>query len=150
MKSRSYLFLFLFCIILYGCNTLDEMNPKKDGSASGNSYSVSEQDICRLIDMRNKGPKTKSDPRKAEISPLVRDGDTLLFIVNYDEGWDIFTADKRMPHIIATSDKGSFDINDANPALLSWMEDYIIRTRELKSNLIEVKDSVNIEFWNIN
>lgn len=48
------------------------------------------------------------------LSPFVEDGDTLLYIAQYSDGWEIYSANHLTNMILFSSDKGKFDINDPN------------------------------------
>ncbi len=48
------------------------------------------------------------------VTPYVEDNDTLMYIVQYDEGWELYSASKSTDMLICSSPKGKFDINDPN------------------------------------
>ena len=66
-------------------------------------FSVHEKDVREYIE------RQKDIPRIISIEPQVREGDTLLYIANMEQGWKIFSADKHLPPILAEIPKGSFN-----------------------------------------
>ena len=53
-------------------------------------FSVRDKDIWAYIE------RQKDFPRVLSIEPRVREGDTLMFIANLEQGWRIFSADKHL------------------------------------------------------
>lgn len=60
------------------------------------------------------------------LTPYVYEGDTVMYIANYGEGWDVFSNDYRAPMILFSSDTGSFDMDNMAPAL----KEYILSTAD--------------------
>lgn len=58
------------------------------------------------------------------IEPYVVKEDTLLYIVNYEDGWIIIAGDKRINPIVAESDKGSISMQIDNDNLITWIDSY--------------------------
>ena len=46
------------------------------------------------------------------ITPFVHDGDTLLYIVQKQQGWELLSADMRMPRTLMMCDTGVFDFEN--------------------------------------
>ena len=58
------------------------------------------------------------------VTPLVDDGDTLAYCVQYDDGWDIISGDKRCAPVMITSDSGICNIHDYDiQGLLDYIKD---------------------------
>ncbi|MDD2954177.1 MAG: C10 family peptidase [Parabacteroides sp.] len=57
------------------------------------------------------------------LTPYIYEGDTIMYIANYASGWELYSADQRTPLIMASSETGSFDINDNTmaPAFKSYL-----------------------------
>lgn len=90
-------------------------------------FSVTEKDIWAYIERQNNFPQVRS------MEPMVRDEDTLLFIVNLDNGWRVFSADKHLPPVVAEIPEGSFDnMTLENPGLRDWMESMMNLTFKLR------------------
>ena len=47
------------------------------------------------------------------ITPYLNEnGDTIAYIANYDEGWEVLSNDRRVPMVLASSEKGSFNLDE--------------------------------------
>lgn len=56
------------------------------------------------------------------IVPMTDGVDTLMYLVQYKNGWDVIAADKRGPLVVAMSTEGMFEINDSLPGLYNYLE----------------------------
>lgn len=81
---------------------------------------------------------TKGISGKITVEPYVdQEGETLMYFVNYDDGWVILSADKRTPAVIAQSGVGSISMSSENGGLISWLE----MTAEDMKRIIHSEDS---------
>lgn len=60
--------------------------------------------------------------------------DTLMYIVNHDNGWMIIAGDRRFNPIIAESDEGSFSNTSDNENLKAWIDSYADELRVIHEN----------------
>lgn len=56
------------------------------------------------------------------IVPMGDDVDTLMYLIQYENGWDIIAADKRGPLVVAMSESGRFASNDTLPGFQTYLE----------------------------
>ena len=92
-----------------------------DSSQSSNpSYSVSEADIENYL--KYKRLLTNKDINEIQMSPIKdAEGEILLYIINYEEGWDLLAADKRATIPLCHCEQGQLDTIEANNPILSWI-----------------------------
>lgn len=45
------------------------------------------------------------------IEPYVYEGDTVMYIVNYEDGWELYSNDTSLPMILGKSDTGNLDLS---------------------------------------
>ena len=102
------------------------------GTPCSNDVTIS--DLGLYIHAVKNIPKTKSADILVE--PVCDRGDTLLYIVNYEKGWEVLTADRRAPRVVAFAESGSFDYEDlsSNPAVKAVYDGVINQIRFLKRN----------------
>ena len=83
------------------------------------------------------------------IEPIVSGTDTVMYLVNYPEGWCLFSGDKRTPAILAYSETGSLSMNDINthPGLSVWVDDKIDRIGVLKGTIDYNEESLYLKDW---
>lgn len=60
--------------------------------------------------------ETKSN--EVDIAPVVIDGDTLFYLINYEKGWELLSADRRAPRRLIWAEDGNAGVEDFydNPA----------------------------------
>ena len=79
-------------------------------------------------------PETKSSCR---IEPINKSGKTIMYMVNHEDGWELFSADMRISAVIAKGEGSiSYHQLSSNPItayLFSSIEDNILAIRESKS-----------------
>lgn len=67
------------------------------------------------------------------IETLLFDDEVAGYVVNFENGWQIVSSDKRGPVILAKSRKGSFHYEEANESIKSWLdilfEDIVFRRK---------------------
>lgn len=115
------LFLFAIGFLVASCSSepIPGFGAKKTyqlANVSSNRVALSEAyDMASL--------PTKGSIRSVAIEPFIdQDGETLMYFVNYDDGWKILSADKRTPAVIAQGDVGSISMSSENEGLVAWLE----------------------------
>lgn len=113
------------------------------------SNKVSMKDAIEMASMQTKG-----DVNTVTVEPIVDvDGDTLMYFVNYQNGWKILSADKRTPAVIAESEVGSISLSTDNYGLLSWLEmtatdmKHIIHSDDSKLNFSKAQIRSHRQQW---
>ncbi|MBQ8224475.1 MAG: C10 family peptidase [Bacteroides sp.] len=74
----------------------------EDSVVSNNDYKVDYTLLQKYLKL------TKKDADVQTITPLVREGDTLAYGVQYTQGWDFIAADQRLTPVMAYSKVGNF------------------------------------------
>lgn len=118
-------------------------------------FALSSADLDNYINYKKLLFKSKGENNKVKsVDPLEFDGDTLLYIFNFDNGWEIISADKRTTRVVSHCDIGNFSIDECIPAVRVWIEglasDIAVATEYLNTQQDyqgEVSD--NIAFWNL-
>lgn len=119
----------------------------------GDENNVSIKDIDSYLLYKNLAYGIKS----LSVEPLVDGEDTLCYAINYEEGWEIISGDKRSPVVLAYGDNGSFSTETENEEMLAWLESLLADVQALKhmDNLSTCSDeqlanmlSARI-FWNL-
>ncbi|MCQ2138991.1 MAG: C10 family peptidase [Bacteroidales bacterium] len=97
---------------------------------------------------------TKSVHNAVGIIPVVdSELDTLLYIVNYEQGWQILSSDKRTPQVLAHSQNGSIKLNEDSPMtdIIAQMALVMKRIKETPLTGLALSPEVvlsNISSWN--
>lgn len=109
MNVRTFSFLIASLLLLL-CACEKSVNESNLNLAVGERlYSVKDGDIMSyLYTCKGIGPDTRSID-DIEVEPILQDGDTVMYIVNYNDGWEVLSADKRAPVVLMTCDSGHLE-----------------------------------------
>lgn len=112
-KIISLAIVSVFFLLLGGCSELfsvsDIPSPEKP---QVHPFKVSVADVVSYIEKYKQG-RTKGDtPFFFCISPIVTGGDTLMYLVNYEKGWEVLSSDTRFPKVLAFSKDGNAHVSD--------------------------------------
>lgn len=158
-QTRYVLVFSFLSSIITACSTLGSEDLRLDKRTAEQFLSVLSRrvSLAEAKDMASmKAPHiTKNDIERINVEPIIDgDGDTLMYFVNYQEGWSILSADKRTPYLIASSDYGNISLSTDNPGLLSWLDmvaldmKKIIHSPDSSLNFTPERINANIEQWN--
>lgn len=113
-----------FCICLLGTLLSCSVEPIPSicvRESSSTCYSSNKVSLTEAYEMAT--IQTKGDAKYVTVEPIIDvEGDTLMYFVNYQEGWKILSADKRTPVLIAQSDVGAVSLNTDNDGFIGWLE----------------------------
>lgn len=118
-------------------------------------FALSSADLDNYINYKKLLFKSKGENNKVKsVDPLEFDGDTLLYIFNFDNGWEIISADKRTTRVVSHCDIGNFSIDECIPAVRVWIEGIASDIKYIKSSprildahIEEV--AANLRFWDL-
>ena len=145
--KKNILIFTLITLIFSACNQLEMNETFKLASNPADKFHVSLVSIKKFISITT---HNDSIVILDKIDPVIYNGDTLLYIVNYKEnkGWSIISGDKRTPAILASDETGSFDINKANQSVLIWLDETANRIYNLKKSGIADTTKTDYILWN--
>lgn len=102
------------------------------GQSLDQEYFVTAEDLENFVKYRRSATK-RSDFAVKEVKSYGFDSSqTLFYILNYDQGWEVVAADKRVQPTLAHGDSGEFTMECDNEAMKLWMNmlaDGILQTR---------------------
>ena len=139
MKINS-VFSLLFVALLSSCDyneLTDTENP-----ASSSIEDAKRSDFRVNMETARYAAKFLSDKEVKDIKPIVYHAkDTVLYVVNYDEGWTLLSADMRAKAVIASSETGTFDESDSNSGSALWINNLANQVHALKRDKTPVSYS---------
>jgi len=117
MNKLSYFFILFCCVFTTSCSDfvtcdednilLNEIAKSRMVSLPQSSFSVTEAQVCKYIGI------TRPNKTIQEITPIVRNtNDTLAYIVQYTQGWDLISGDIRITPRLAFSETGTLNMAD--------------------------------------
>lgn len=147
MKVK-FIWGFLMPFLLVGCSQ-DELMLTEDIQKSNSELRVCSPNQSAIKKYQSRSKKNMSRSTSDILVPYIVEGDTVMFIANYGDGWEVFSNDVRMPMVLMSSTSGSFyPISPQTPMEAVF---YITaeRLRLLKNVGITPKDTINKE-WIVN
>lgn len=91
------------------------------GQSLDQEYFVTAADLENFVKYRRSASK-RSDLTVKEVKSYGFDSSqTLFYILNYDQGWEVISADKRIQPTLAHGDSGEFTMDCDNEAMKLWM-----------------------------
>lgn len=120
--SRRFSLALMFFILIVCCNKMpDAPNTDNEFKSIRPHYSITVADVNNYIKGKM-GGETKS--ASFSIEPVINKRDTIMFLVNYADGWELLSADSRISRVIAKCDKGNVSLEDLlqNETFSSYFE----------------------------
>ena len=157
MRTHSFYLTILDSFLLGGCTQMDYNEPFASNQPVQNGKTDAKFDVGltaakAFVEILNKDTSGVLRKEVKKITPIVHKGDTLVYLVNYEEnkGWLIVSGDKRTPGILAYSDKGSFETASLNPGQMTWLDDLANQIYVLKHQTNGVADTLAADYrlWN--
>lgn len=133
-----------------------------DGKALDQEYFVTAADLENYVRYRRGTSKRSTFSVKEVKSYGFDSSQTLFYILNFDKGWEVVAADKRVQASLAYGDSGEFTMDCDNEPMKFWMNmlaDGVLQTRLNKDvdtssfsaaekSDLEERRKANVDFWN--
>lgn len=121
--------------------------------------SVSRQDIDSYLLFKTIEARcNKQELKVINVEEYLNDGEITCYLIQYSKGWEIISADKRGPIVLACSERGDLKSALAKEPISLWIdclsEDVVARRRDssyydrMTPKLLE-NESTSLEFWKI-
>ena len=108
--KNIYLFLVLM-VTLVACNEHDYL--EKEATIEYTKKNTTFDNVTDYVHFaKNGGNRSRSTAMNSITPSLNENGDTIAYIVNYNEGWEVLSNDRRTPMVLASSEKGSFNLDE--------------------------------------
>lgn len=127
------------------CNDsfLDESAKKEKSQQISEGFNVTLSDaiIYANVTSSEKGLSVEA------IEPIVYEKDTLAYILNYTDGWEILSGDKRTAATLALDEIGEFSLESDNVGVMIWLDDMlnqIYNLRKFGKNDVGIE---NYTYW---
>ena len=135
MRTPLFFVLSFLCIVLCACTKdddrllIDNITINSVSVKSGNNYEmhdynlylVNESDIEHYKHFMNTIQDSEHG-QVVEVIPVQKDSLLDYYIFNFENGWQIISADKRGPIVLANSQEGAFIPSEINPGIQTWID----------------------------
>ncbi|MDE5843944.1 MAG: C10 family peptidase [Muribaculaceae bacterium] len=101
MNKSSLTFLAILSFFISSCSQ-NELPDFTSAECSNESLNV--KSIKRYIEQRHP-VKSRSN---TQLIPIIQSGDTVAFLANYTEGWELFSNNTSLPMVLMKSENGNF------------------------------------------
>lgn len=167
--KRKLCFLFVLPLLFAACENvlpIEEVDlssmvaefttPTKTVTFEGHvvdmEYLVTSADLETYLELQPNSPNGIKRPVKSVEAKGPNADVTLMYVVNYDKGWEILSADKRAQPVLAFSDGGEFSFETANPGERVWLEGLAcdvlnLRTADKALQSRAAENNPNVGFW---
>lgn len=165
---KQVILLLLAPWVLFSCTTEENetivQNPKiqlskldirltvtpATGQPLRNAFTVTASDLNALIDKHFLRTRTGETRHIVKIEPLVYGGKPLMFFVQFNQGWKLFSIDKRMPVVLAeNNEQNEMSVTKilANKAIRPWLDMMKNETETLAKTDDYDNDSESLTQW---
>ncbi len=167
--KRKLCFLFVLPLLFAACENvlpIEEVDlssmvaefttPTKTVTFEGHvvdmDYLVTSADLETYLELQPNSPNGIKRPVRSVEAKGPNADVTLMYVVNYDKGWEILSADKRAQPVLAFSDGGEFSFETANPGERIWLEGLAcdvlnLRTADKALQSRAAENNPNVGFW---
>ncbi len=124
MKYKHFIYFLLFVVILsctHDIDTLEEGNfleIELENTSTISNTNIEKNITINVLAQHFDGFNSIHLNTRAlsefSISPFVFNGDTVMYVVQYDKGWELYSADLSMEMIPFSSEEGVFNFADPN------------------------------------
>ena len=128
MKMKIRLNGFLLAIVistcLVSCNGIGDFSDAPLINLPEDKNFVPESIVYRYITAVKGLPSTRAS--QTDVVPVLEQGDTVMYLVNYpDGGWELLSADKRIPTRLMVGEEGSMSLEEieAHPGMSTLLND---------------------------
>lgn len=104
MKKVLLLLLAIFCIA--SCGDVDDIANHVDNLQI--SHTSQSNNLGYIMQRIHISPQTRANSIIC-VKPYIYENDTVMFVVNYNDGWELYSNDTTVPMMLAHSASGTFD-----------------------------------------
>ena len=139
------LFIFSSCLKQYPGDSLrDCIQTKAISEQEADTMAVFSVNIVDIENFIERMPLRK---KIRSIEPIVRNNEAVLFVANYNDGWEVFTGDKRLPPIVARAEYGFFSEELRYNMPLKESINWLINVVEDVKNDASIPKNENTDVW---
>ena len=135
MKTKSLL-LGILLLGVCACTGISPAGMPESSftNAPAPSFKVSQNDLSTYFSLKKGISNETKLSQSVTVLPIITNNDTVMYLVNYEEGWEVLSADKRVPVVLMMCDKGNITENElySNP----YQSDYVEGMKDAISDLM--------------
>lgn len=98
------------------------------GNSTSSAYVINEDMVREYF------KQTSPEKRIDSIEPYTGSGTVPLYIVNFENGWDIVSSDSRSDFVLAKGENGKFELNKIHQGVRVWLDGMIGQIKEFSES----------------
>lgn len=148
---RRKIVSLLLILVNIGCSKFGDSHYNDESFSSISRHSVVTPDIVwEYIKSENKNDPTKA-AEDIKIVPVLNEEDTVMYLVNYKDGWEVLSASVSAPIVLASCATGHIDLEDVNPIaplkeILKYTKDHLSKSKRISIDY-PIIDSLGRNDW---
>ena len=144
------MFIILLAVTALSCQNHEIVNDtigknpvvtKTNIRGKDNRYNVTIEEVQKIAEVLRR-------ESLREIQPIEKEGEILLYICNFQEGWMIIAGDKRAKPVLAESQEGRFSIGTVPIGVSVWLESLATEILDIKQYAQEENLKI-LEEWDL-
>lgn len=153
MNKRQLLLLGIILLVLFAC---DEKVDKIDDMPLGTSNIIQQVSLdenhyvtYQIANVYANAHFGKTKGKTISIEPIIEGRDTLAYIVNYDNTWELLAADTRYTPILAKG-YGKYNLDELSSGQKTWLEAELYNIKAVRDGELVVDEKEmrrNHQFW---
>ena len=141
--------VYIFLLVVLGACSKESLKRAESPIRETQSNNVSLSDVRYYVHHVKGVDETKSS--EVSILPIISEKDTVLYLVTYEDGWELLTADRRAPRSFAKAEHGKISVEDISsiPALSMLYENCVDNISFLKAHPYFESKNNFYESWDV-
>ncbi|MBR3625883.1 MAG: C10 family peptidase [Bacteroidaceae bacterium] len=142
-----------FVALFVACTQDEEVLTNVEAAASRaeatiDNMKVKEPTTLDLLETYIKKVKfSGKDAPSYTLTPYEYEGDTVIYVANYEKGWELLSTDERTPIVLVSSEAGSYNEDEMPESVKTYIAS--IAEEVAASKKVENKDNKQHEDWKI-
>lgn len=116
-------------------------------SSSEVAHNIKVDVLARRFGGFHKNGKSTRSTDDFSITPYINKGDTLLYVVQYQDGWDLYSANYASRKLLFSSEHGILNLNDSN--LSSPLKEMILSEADMVREISTLRKDYVDPSWGI-
>ena len=133
------------CMILFSCSNESDFIVDENKVLETETLEVSNDVTLEDIQvyMEKSSPIASRNGGNGEIEVITYQNDTVMYLLNYANGWEMMPGDKRFPLRVAYSEEGNLDYTSISEAQQTWFNGMAEEIHLMKKHGKDYKNNYN-------
>lgn len=139
-KAQLLLIVAIVAMTYSSCTQIEEPSLQAEDKAVVSKF---ESQLRNYLMLNSQSVKSRNFSKSLSLTPYIYEGDTVMYIVQSPEGWELIASDKRVPMSIMKGEEKSFDMNSFNPNMKDYILSIAEQIHEVKSENLDIPEDAS-------